>query len=118
MKVLLKILSSPIGMALVVVHWTVVAFALWGDVLEPGFKQTSYLLYYLSVLNAPALLVAKSLSECVAFVTNFAFSKELFFVHVIFCVTLQLQLVGFSIKLLIKEIEKSNHYLTVKVFQK
>lgn len=63
MKAIRYILTNPLGWALAVVHWVVVVFAFLGDVPSdrPGFgvHSTTGLMFYLSVLDLPGLLITK-----------------------------------------------------------
>lgn len=59
MKTLRRIMLSPIGIALAVMHWIVVLYALRGDLAE-GFGQSTTLVFYLLILNSPATLIANA----------------------------------------------------------
>ncbi len=43
----LRPILSPLGFSFAFMHWIVVLFAFLGDKPEPGFNNSTYLLYYL-----------------------------------------------------------------------
>ena len=61
MKAIRYILLSPVGWAIAIVHWVVVAFAYLGDVPQDPFFGSAHsstgLMYMLAVMNQPAFAV-------------------------------------------------------------
>jgi hypothetical protein len=59
------ILTNPIGWGIAIVHWIVVSFAFLGDwPLDPlgfGVHSTTELMFYLVMLDFPALMLTKLL---------------------------------------------------------
>ncbi len=83
------------GLAVAVVHWIVVLFAMFGDPVEPhfGFNPThsqTYLWEYLLTLNFPALLVTHVISSPIIFVFQLSSRMNVVYsIVAVICVTVQ-----------------------------
>jgi hypothetical protein len=112
------ILLDPVGVALAIVHWVVVVYAILGDLpqevmsIPGGYPHTTYLWHYLVVLNLPALVVAAGLSGPFSFVSGLD-SQYVHSVLGIVFVTLQWQIIGWICTLAVRDFRERHADLRI-----
>ena len=106
MKVLRYIALSPIGIAFVLVHWLVVAYALLGDFpsAENICHNYTMLRVYLAGLNMPALLITHLLAtSLISLFSLVAWTNYIYTIFAIIFCSLQWLLVGALLQFLMAQ---------------
>lgn len=103
MKALRSILLSPLGLALTLVQWGIVAFAILGDQPNQGFNESTHLMYYLVAFNLPALAIGTAIGNLVVVTMGDSWAQIVFPVVVIPFITLQWLTVGASIEFFVSQ---------------
>jgi len=102
-KAIRYILTNPLGWAITLIHWLVVAYAFRGDIpiytYGPGFKAhaTTELMSILVSFNMPALVITKLLF------IPFGFSMAPYIAILVTLITAQWLLIGAGIQRLYEE---------------
>lgn len=103
MKVIRYVAINPLGIALTLVHWIVVAFAFLGDIrpssLGFGMHSSTYLMEILVMLNLLALFMASFSAQLLNSIFSIGvWSTPLYIVLVISLITLQWMLAGAAVR--------------------
>lgn len=107
---------SPIGIAVVLVHWIVVIYAMFGDQPPVGFNETPLLFHYLIFWNFPALILTNLIVQPVIYGFGITtWSNHLNSIVAVIFVTLQWLAIGGLIQSMVAELrttqKESEHLL-------
>jgi hypothetical protein len=111
-----KIFTNPIAIAVAVVHWLVVLFAIYGEhersSLIGEFNQ-SLLVMFLIVINLPAILLATFFNNLLTFVGIGTFNSNIGDFFAIIFVSLQWLLIGYFIAFMVGEVKPTKFNLSL-----
>jgi hypothetical protein len=106
-KAIRYILLSPLGWAIAIVHWIVVAFAILGDVPEDPFFGSGHsstgLMYILASLNLPATAVLWILFQPLSYLGPNNGTTVIWIFLIIIVVTLQWLSIGAAAQAMYEE---------------
>ena len=102
-----QLILSPFGLALAIVHWIVVLFALLGDRPEPGFNKGTTLVWYIAIVDSPALLLTSLASSVIMLVVENANLNYLYTsLAIVFC-SLQWVCIGALLERMITDVSSN-----------
>jgi hypothetical protein len=111
-----KIFTNPIAIAISLVHWLIVLFAMYGEHersnLIGEFNQ-SLLVMFLIVINLPAILLATFFNNLLTFVGISTFDSNIGVFFTIIFVSLQWICIGYFIAFMLGEVKPTKFNLSL-----
>lgn len=96
-------LITPAGIAVLLVHWSVVAFAYMGDYPEPGFNKGTYLFFYLSLINILPLMLTNLVNIILGPLLSHSVWLIVYNTILISLISIQWLLAGLGVQIIVNE---------------
>ena len=114
MNLVRRFLITPVGIAIALTHWAVVAFAMFGDQAaeyHPNGTSTT-LMYFLLLIDFPALLIGTLVGNLSVYLLGENWSSVVYSVANISAATLYWLLIGSFLQIVIAEITQVRRQLS------